>query len=306
MLKIAILGGTGLLGSNLFLLYQKKGLDVRVFSRNSSDSIPTSFNTLLDFERSFDTLTEALTGWKPDIIINAIANVNLQVCEEKQAEAHKINVDFPQQFSLLAQALGSYYIHISSDHFYDDGLLKHTERDVCLPINHYAATKLKAENVVLEAYPSSLIVRTNIIGFRRTERPSFFEWLINALYKEEEITLYEDYFTSPIAVQQLGKILLDCYSHHLRGIYNIASRDVISKYEFGLETARQFGFSTQAIKKGSLALANAQSPLKRSRFLGLDVSKVESALQIKMPSVIETIEELHQEFCYHQEEKYEL
>jgi dTDP-4-dehydrorhamnose reductase len=290
-LKIAIIGGTGLLGSNLLKLY--KEYDVKSFSRNQLNNVDNHKNFIISFKDLENELKKFFTDWKPDIIINTVAIVNLQSCEDNYDYANSINCDIAKILSTLSQNYDSYFIHISTDHYYNDNLKVHNENDNIKLLNNYAKTKYNAEKEVLLSNPKALVVRTNIIGFRKKNPMSFFEWLLDSLQNNKKINLYSNFYTSPISVQELGKILILCYYKRLNGIYNISSRQTISKYQFGIKTAKKFNLKYDNIKR--FEFKNKDS-LKRALTLGLDVSKIENNLGISMPTIDETLESLYQEY----------
>ncbi len=295
-MKIAIIGGTGLLGSNLVKLYAAKGVEVKAFSRKPSDNIESISNHIIDFETLELELTTYFKSWQPDIIINTIALVNLSECEKQKEYCYKTNVEIAEKLAVVAKTYHSYYIHVSTDHYYNDTKQKHTEIDPIVLLNYYAETKREAEKKVLHTYENSLIVRTNIIGFRNTEILSFFEWLHSALKEGISIDLFNDFYTSPISVRELGRLFLKCYDKQLTGIYNIASSEVINKYSFGMKVANKFELSDKSINESALKNFQKQGDVRRASNLGLDVSKIEKALNTSMPSIDETITELLNEY----------
>ncbi len=292
-MKIAIIGGTGLLGSNLIKLFNE--YDARSFSRKQSNNVPSEVNHIIDFNNLYSELCKKFISWKPDIIINTVAIVNLQKCENYYDMANNINYNIAIEIAKISKQFKSYFIHISTDHYYNDNNKTHNEKDPIILFNNYAKTKYKAEKEVMSTYDKSLIVRTNIIGFRQSSINSFFEWLLNSLEKKEKIELYTNFYTSPIAVNKLGNILINCYERNLFGIYNIASSEVINKYEFGVKVANKFGYNIENIVRIQLKKDN-QNNLKRALTLGLDITKIENALNIKMPTVKETIDSLYYEY----------
>lgn len=289
-MKIAIIGGTGLLGSNLLKLYSK--YDVKSFSREQSYNVDKFKNFTIDFRYLEDELIKYFMNWKPDIIINTVAIVNLKKCEDDYDYALETNCNISVVIAKMAKKYDSYFIHISTDHYYNDNIKFHNENDNVILINNYAKTKFEAEKKVLSINKKSLIVRTNIIGYRRRTAKSFFEWLLDSMENDSETKLYINFFTSPISVNELGSILIMCYKKRLNGIYNISSSEVINKYDFGIKTAKHFGYDLEKIKP--ILLDN--KTLKRSLTLGLDVSKIENKLNIKMPTIDETISDLYKEY----------
>jgi len=295
MLKIAICGGTGLLGSNLVKQYLKQGFLVKAFSRSHSNNIDKKTNKVVNFLDIDTMLEKELSKFKPNIIINAIALVNLKTCEENYTLAYNTNVFIAKKLALIAKKQNSYFVHISTDHFFNDKLMKHTETDETILLNNYAKTKYEAENEVLKIYPQALVVRTNIIGFRNNKIDSFFEWLINSLQNNSKVSLYSNFYTSPIAITLLSNLLIQCFEHRFHGIYNISSSTVIDKYNFGIKVANKFNFSTGNINKATIK-TDITDEVQRALTLGLDVSKIENNLNVKMPTVDETIENLYLEY----------
>ena len=290
-MKIAIIGGTGLLGSNLLKLYSE--YDIKSFSREQSYVVDYFKNFTVDFRYLENELIKYFIAWKPDVIINTVAVVNLQKCEDDYNYALEINCNISASVAKIAKKYNSYFIHISTDHYYNDNIKFHTENSNVLLMNNYAKTKFEAEKEVLNTYEKSLIVRTNIIGYRRRTAKSFFEWLLDSIENNSETKLYTNFFTSPISVNELGYILIRCYKKRLTGRYNIASSEVISKYDFGVKTAQRFGYNLEKIKP---ILLENNNTLKRALTLGLDISKIEEALNIKMPTIDETISNLYKEY----------
>jgi len=206
-LKIAIIGGTGLLGSNLLKLYSS--YDVKSFSREQSYNVDKFKNYVIDFRYLEDELNKFFLDWIPDIIINTVAIVNLQQCEDDYEYAKTINCEIAGNLSKIAKKYNSYFIHISTDHYYNDINKKYNENDNIILLNNYAKTKHEAELKVLKNNKNSLVVRTNIIGFRNRTAKSFFEWLLDSLEQQLSINLYTNFYTSPINVKKLGNILIE-------------------------------------------------------------------------------------------------
>lgn len=297
-MKIAIIGGTGLLGSNLLKLYSE--YDVKSFSRKQSYNVDSLKNHTIDFRYLEEELNKYFTLWKPDVIVHTIAIVNLQECEDNFNYAQNINCKIAVNISKIAKKYNSYFIHISTDHYYNDKNQLHSENQKVTLLNNYSKTKFNAEKEISSNNQDALIVRTNIVGFRRRTAKSFFEWLIDSFQKEKKINLYTNFYTSPISVNELGIILLKCYEKNLVGTYNIASSEVINKYEFGLKTAQKFKFKIDKIN--SCSIDDTHSNIQRALTLGLDVSKIENALNIKMPTIDETLNKLYNEYKEYDEQ----
>ena len=293
-MKIAVIGGTGLLGSNLLKQYRLRGYDVRAFSREQSYNVDNRINTTIDFNYLENELNKYFNTWKPDMVINTVANVNLQQCEEDYSSANYVNCEIAKKVAKVANRINTYFIQISTDHYFNDFKSLHTEKEKVLLLNNYSKTKYNAEENVLKIKDDSFVIRTNIIGYRRRTAKSFFEWLVDSLETQEKINLFSNFYTSSIDINSLSKVLIMAYEKRLYGIYNVGCSEVISKYDFGLKVAKRFGFSIKNIIKSDIN--NNQATVKRALTLGLDVSKIENELNIKMPTINEVIDSLYDEF----------
>lgn len=293
MNKIAIIGGTGLLGSNLVNLLSKDH-DVKAFSRAHSANINVDLNNIIDFNFLELSLNSHFKVWKPDVIINAVAVVNIELCENSYSMAEYVNCEIATQLAKISKKHNSYFIHVSTDHFFNNNEMTHSEEQDVELLNNYAITKFKAEKSVSMICDDALVVRTNIIGYRRRMANSFFEWLLDSLKNEKKIELFTDYITSPISVNQLGRILMKCYSNKLSGLYNIASSEVIDKFSFGIKVANKFEYPVKNISPIKFQDNNLVFP-KRALSLGLDISKIQAALNENMPTIDETLDDLKNE-----------
>ena len=56
------------------------------------------------------------------------------------------------------------------------------------------------------------------------------EWLYGALKNGEPITLYEDFFFTPIYAADLADTLALLLDRRARGLYHVAGRDRVSKF----------------------------------------------------------------------------
>ena len=113
-----------------------------------------------------------------------------------------------------------------------------------------------------------------------------------SLKKQDEMTLFDDYFTSSISVAQFSKALLDLIEKNACGLYNLASSQVSSKKDFIEKTAEIFNFKLTNAKTGSVN----QLSSKRADSLGLNVEKSEQILGYKLPNLTEVIQQLKAEY----------
>lgn len=268
-MKVLLIGSTGMLGQSLLKKLQSNNLTVITSSRNNSDYD-------IDFLIDSDKIKDIIMKEKPEIIINAAALVNLKYCESHPGEAYKINSRLPALIAEACMKTKSYFVQISTDHYYssDKNMVHDEDHEVNL-LNEYARTKFAGEAFTL-TNKNSLVVRTNIVGFRnKVESPTFVEWIINSLESNKEIIGFDDFYTSSIDVQTFSDILLELIENRANGLFNLASADTISKYEFIYSLALLLG-KEQNVIKGHMNLVEG---IPRANSLGLDTSKLSYLLR---------------------------
>jgi len=285
MSRILLLGSTGLLGQALLKEIKSRNLDVIGVARRGAD---------INFDISDqDALSALIKDGKFSVIINACAIVNYQLCEEDKKSAYLVNSRPSAILANLAKEVNARYIFISTDGYYNgDKDFKHKEGDKILLLNEYTRTKYCGEVFTL-TNPDSLVIRTNIVGFRgKRDMPTFVEWAIDSMKNGIEMILFNDYYTSSISATQFSGALCDLIDKKINGVINLASSQVSTKALFIYKLAEKFGFKLNNAKEGSV---NILMP-KRASSSGLDVSKAEGILGYHLPGLEEVTEQLLKDY----------
>lgn len=154
MMKILILGHTGLLGQEVLKQYP----DV-LFPNYRIDL----FN--------FGLLDNYISAVSPDIIINCAAKINNREIEKDSTEALKTNIIGASNLALICKERKIRLVYISTDYIYNGNTGgNHSESDNILPENLYAWTKLGGE-CSAKCVDNHLIIRTS---FGKSEFPYEF------------------------------------------------------------------------------------------------------------------------------------
>jgi dTDP-4-dehydrorhamnose reductase len=279
--KVLIFGITGMLGQALKLVFQGHGETVIGSALKNSD---------YDIDITNDNLLyQILNDIRPSIIINTVAITDCNICDKDVASAYQVNARPSALMTEWAKQNDSYYIYISTDHYFSgDGNKQHNETTPVVLLNEYARSKFLGEVLTL-LNSHSLVVRTNIVGFRGWSTPTFVEWIISTLKSKNPITLFDDYYTSSISVDLFSQHLLDLIPLRPTGIINLASRNVFSKKEFVYALAQKMELTLDNVKIGSVS--NLQTC--RAESLGLDVSLAESLLGHLLPTLQEVVDHIH-------------
>lgn len=274
-----------MLGQEIIRFFKKQNVHCDGIARKSA-----TYN--LDIINNFEDIKHIILKNKYDLIINAIALVNLEECEKNPQIAYMINADFPYKIIKICENLNTYFVHISTDHYYNNDFKKlHSETDRVELLNEYAKSKYQGEEFI-KNYDNVLIIRTNIIGFRRKGNLTFIEWVIDSLNKNKTIIGYEDMFTSSIDVQTFVSILNKVVLNKETGIINIAADGVVSKYDFIYALASKFQ-KQNLISKGNLK----NDTLIRCNSLGLSVGNLKNKYPyIEIPSISNVIDNIYLQY----------
>jgi len=278
-MKILVTGASGLLGLNLSLMeigaHSIVGVDRSKLAGTPFEIIKAD---LLDPEvehRILDTV-------KPDTVIHTAALANLEACEEQPETARLLNAEMPGELAAVCAQRGITMMHISTDAVFDgtkDGV--YTEEDAPNPQGIYAQTKLAGERNVLSANPGALVVRVNFFGWSLSGTRSLPEFFINKLSAGKKAQGFTDVFFCPLFVGDLAEILIKTFAQGLSGIYHVVGSESLSKHDFGIAVARQFGLDERLIE--AVSVEESTLIARRSHNLRLSIHKLSTALGEPVP-----------------------
>jgi dTDP-4-dehydrorhamnose reductase len=160
------------------------------------------------------------------------------------------------------------------------------ESDEVNPLNIYAKTKLLGEKPVL-LMENGLVLRTNIIGWSRSDNSSFAEWILKGLSENKPLTLFDDVMFSPLHVSNLSIIITQAIESEISGLYHCTSKDSVSKFDFGIKMATVFNLSISNIKKISVDDMNFKA--NRPKNMALNSKKLSSILRYDFPTATDAI-----------------
>ena len=141
----------------------------------------------------------------------------------------------------------------------------------------------------MKNYSKSLIIRTNFFGESKLSyRKSFSDWLILNAQKRKKIFLAKNIFFNPIHLNYLTELVLELIKKNCTGIFNVGSKDCISKYEFA-----KLIFRRKKIKNKCLhSYVNSIAKNKRPNGTFMNIEKLQNKLDIKIPNLKDSINQL--------------
>lgn len=272
--KILILGSSGTLGNSLVKILKKK---YNVF-HNGLIKRKINFN-------SKNKLAKLIKKTNPNLIINCAAIINLDYCEKNKKNTKKINVDLLKNIFLVKKKnkLNFKLIQISTDQMYNrKNNLPSRENSLTYIFNEYTKQKLQSEKICKKN--RALILRLNFFSY---EKKNFFHWICQSVLNNKKINLFKDIYFNPLSITSLTQIISTIVPIFLKnkvyGIYNLGSKDFISKSNFGvyiIKTLKRYKFTNYKLVKSDNFLKT-----KRPKNMRMNTSKFQNTFKIKLPSI---------------------
>ena len=288
-MNVIITGSNGLLGSCLASHVNKSGFNVVLTSLKKNQNLYKNKYFQGDL---LDTtfVKNLIQKTKPDIIINTVALVNIDECENNLAKSRSINVDTLKNILKYIDK-NTHLIQISTDQLFNGEKSFYNEEAMPCPLNNYGITKLEAEQESLKSHKKSTIIRTNIIGWSPPHHAdTFVEWVYNSLINGTKINMFNDYYSCPIEINLFSSAILKVIKNKMLGIFNICGSERISKYEFGIRFAKKFSLDLDLINETSMDCHSFSVP--RPSDLSLSVVKYQNSTGYDLPDVDKSLDAL--------------
>jgi dTDP-4-dehydrorhamnose reductase len=266
---ILLIGSEGLLGSEIKKQLINYKVKIFTVARINSD-----FNLdLLKFKKLNIIFKENSFKY----IINCAAKVDLVFCERNFFYAKIINSNLVKFLATKAKLTKCRLVQISTDHFFINKKFKYNkESDKMFPINKYSKTKKIAE-AYAKKNKNNLIIRTNFTGLKKKLTSTFVGWIYFNIIRKRTINLYNDMYVSTLDVKYCASIIVKLIFSGAKGIYNLGSRDSLTKKNFALLFARKL---KRRIYFQDISFKDSYP--KRGQYLALNVDKIQKKLNIKL------------------------
>jgi dTDP-4-dehydrorhamnose reductase len=281
-LNVAITGACGLLGAHmaaaLSLQHRVVGLDRHPWW--GERPIHLHSGDLADA----DVRARFLDDAQPEVFIHCAALVNVDACEERPELAYRVNGDLT---GLLARAVprNCTFVYVTTDGVFRGDQPLQRETDLPCPRTVYGRSKVHGEWEAALATPEHLIIRTNFYGWSSGAKMTSGEWLYRALTRHEPITLFDDFWFTPIYVVDLVERILALVAARQRGIFHVVGGERVSKFDYGVQLAQAIGLQLTAARRGSIETASLRAP--RPRDMSLDSAATVAATGLPAPGCAE-------------------
>jgi len=232
-LKVAIIGATGQLGSDL-VLYKPENVSIYPLSRKDIDIT------------NKDLVAKVLKEIKPDIVINTAAFHKTDECEDKVGESFKINTVAIKYLCEVCKEINAKLVHISTDFVFDGKKIlerePYYEDDIPNPINIYGLSKFSGEKILENYLDNYLIVRVSSLFGRKKSKEkgsNFVYKILELAEKFNELKVINDIYMTPTYTKDAAKEIWNLIINEAKtGIYHVSNSGICTWYEFAKEILR--------------------------------------------------------------------
>ena len=282
---ILLSGSNGLLGTGLKNYFNQNKINYYTIGRENCN-----FNGDIKDNLFVEKTIKSL---EPSVFINMAAITDVDFCEDNKELAYKVNTEFPLLVSkILKSTKNKYYIiQISTDQVYS-GIGPHNESDAN-PINYYSFTKYETEKLLKNVNAISL--RTNFFGKSLNKNKfSFTDKIYNSCLNEKKFNVFNDVYFSPVSLNTIYYVINSLIKKNINGIYNLGTKEGMSKKEFALYFCKLVNLNTKNIIGNSQKDVNLLA--KRPNDMRLNSQKLESKLEIKFINLKDEIKSIKDDY----------
>lgn len=286
MRKILITGGGGFAPGNI-ISKSPKDWDILTIDRVFPGKLPEGVKPLEMDLTDIKALENVFLDHSPEVVVHTAAVSDIDVCEHNRDMARKVNIDVTAQIAEYCARSGAKLIYFSTDSVFDGKKGMYIEEDLPAPLNFYAETKVKSEELIKKGLNNWVIIRPSlIVGLPVSGTGnSFLKKTLDSVAEGREAAFPKEEIRTPLDVITLSLCVWELAGTDLTGYFHLSGNDRLSRYEMALKIADKFNFSRDLIiaKKPEAAGGRALRPADVS----LDNGKAKGTLKTPMRSLME-------------------
>lgn len=281
-MKIILTGSNGLLGQKIIDQLLNDTSITLIATAKGENRHPIQHGYIY---KSMD-LTDA-AGWEalmkqhqPDVILNAGAMTQVDVCEDEKAMCDAVNVTAVATLCALCKTYGAHLIHVSTDFIFDgEKGAYYNEEDLPNPVNYYGLSKWKAEQVIAATGVDAGILRTILLYgvIHGLSRSNIVLWVKQSLEQGKKITVVGDQSRCPTLAEDLATACISAAKLKAKGIYHISGPEQMSILTLAKRVAKFWQLDESLI--GEIDSISLNQRAKRPPHTGFSLEKARKELK---------------------------
>jgi dTDP-4-dehydrorhamnose reductase len=240
-MKVAVLGSSGQLGTDVCAAFLQSGDDVSALAHSDIELTSSS------------SVDAALSATKADFIINTAAMHHVEKCEADPVAAFTANAIGAKNVAEWAKKAGVTIAYISTDYVFDGRKgSPYVETDAAAPLNAYGITKLAGEHYTAAFSPRHFVLRVSAIyglhPCRAKGGLNFVELMLKLSRERDKLRVVDDEIVTPTPTRQIANQLVALSRSNDYGLYHGTAEGSCSWYEFAREIFHATGTTVRLEK----------------------------------------------------------
>jgi dTDP-4-dehydrorhamnose reductase len=226
-LKVAVIGAPGQLGQDLMRVFDE---DAVGFAHQDLDVTDEA------------SVASAISLAEPDWVLNTAAFHRVDDCETNPTSTFAVNAVGALNVARAAADVGSGVVFYSTDYVFGGEERErdhpYEEGDSPQPLSVYGTSKVAGEQLVMQANPRHLVLRSAGLYGTATSRKgwTFPELMVNKARTEGFVRVVTDQVLSPTFTADLAQKTKELIEHDAVGLFHLTNAGECSWFEFARGT----------------------------------------------------------------------
>ncbi|GGH65539.1 dTDP-4-dehydrorhamnose reductase [Filimonas zeae] len=224
-MNILIIGGSGLVGGNLYRELQKQPFVQKLLATHISFPVPETV-----FLDPLVNMSPEISAAPWDVIVHTGALTHVDRCEQDKELSYALTVQSTLNLLQLAATSNALFVYLGTDYIFNGENGPYAEDDAVDPLSVYGLHKLEAETAVRQ-YKRHLVARiTNVYG-AEVRNKNFIAAMLQRLKQEErpEVKAPYDQYATPVNAADIARALVLLIRDGAEGVYHLGGTDYVSR-----------------------------------------------------------------------------